>query len=75
MHYIFVHDSVLEAVVCGETQVSASNFRLAMTKLGKVDPGTGLNGFELQHQVSPPLDTPNTQKMYIYQLYKIMYYS
>lgn len=51
VHYIFIHDSVLEAVVCGETQVSASNFRLAMTKLGKVDHETGLNGFELQHQV------------------------
>ena len=37
--------------MCGETQVSTTNLRIAMNKLGKVDLDTGLNGYEQQHKV------------------------
>ena len=34
--YIFIHDAILESVTCGDTQIEASNLRVAMRKLNEV---------------------------------------
>ena len=49
--YIFIYDSVLESLVCGETQIEVHNLRRALKKLNVVDQETGKNGFEKQFQV------------------------
>ena len=46
--YIFIHDAILEAVTCGDTQISASNLRRSIQKLSYSDPETNYIGFESQ---------------------------
>ena len=33
--FTFIHDAILESVTCGDTQISATNLRTAIVKLGK----------------------------------------
>ena len=49
--YVFIHDSLSELVVCGETDVAAGNIRIRMMQLQKPVPG-GLIGFQKQFEVS-----------------------
>ena len=37
--YVFIHDAILETVTCGDTQIEASNLRMAMNKLQEALPG------------------------------------
>ena len=46
--YIFIHDAILEAMTCGDTQINASDLRRSIQKLGQRDPETRLTGFESQ---------------------------
>lgn len=46
---MFIHDAVLEAVVCGNTEVSATNMRKYVNSLQSSDTG---NSFEKQFQVT-----------------------
>ena len=50
--YIFLHDAILESVMCGDTQVQVSNILTSLNALDKKDPKTGLTGMESQLQVS-----------------------
>ena len=52
--YVFIHDSLSELVVCGETDMVAGNLRIKMIQLQKPVPGdpSGLIGFQKQFQVS-----------------------
>ena len=43
---MFIHDAILESVTCGDTQISATNLRMATTKMKKTD------GFKHQMKVS-----------------------
>ena len=51
--YVFIHDSLSELVMCGETEVAAANFRITMTQLRKQVAGDphGITGFLKQFQV------------------------
>ena len=51
--YVFVHDSLSELVMCGETEVGATNFRIKMNQLQKPIPGdpSGATGFQRQFEV------------------------
>ena len=49
--YIFIHDAILESVVCGDTQIEASSLRVAMRKLKERSPQGG-SGFLQQFSVS-----------------------
>lgn len=49
--YIFIHDATLESLVCGETVISVTNFRLTWNKLSRIDKETGKTGLESQYQV------------------------
>ena len=49
---MFLHDAILESVTCGDTQVTAADLRMMIKKYGRVDPITGLTGFQSQFNVS-----------------------
>jgi len=49
--YVFIHDAVLESLICGDTQIPASGLVGAIEKLKKRDSETGSTGFETQFHV------------------------
>ena len=49
--YIFIHDAILESVMCGDTQTNASEFRAALHTLKSRTQSRG-TGFEHQFGVS-----------------------
>ena len=53
--YIFIHDAVLEAVTCGDTQITARDLREAIQQLDQRDPLTHTTGFENQFKASVTL--------------------
>ena len=57
---MFVHDAVLEAVICGETDITTDKYEMKLQKLKEVDPVTGCSGlksqFDLFFQVTPDPD-------------------
>ena len=57
---MFVHDAVLEAVICGETNITTNKYEMKLQKLKEVDPVTGCSGlksqFNLFYQVTPDPD-------------------
>ena len=57
---MFLHDAVLEAVICGETEISTENFTSNIQKLKRINPKTRCtimeSQFDLLHQVTPDPD-------------------
>lgn len=49
--YSFIHESLLEAVACGNTEVAARSLYSYMQKLSKVEPGEHVTGMELEFKV------------------------
>ena len=49
--YSFIHESLLEAVACGNTEVAARSLYSYMQKLSKVEPGEHITGMELEFKV------------------------
>ena len=49
--YIFIHDALLEAVTCGETEVSVRNLPMHIQQLSQMDVGTTVTGMELEFKV------------------------
>ena len=68
---MFVHDAVLEAVICGETDITTNKYEMKLQKLKVVDPVTGSSGlksqFDLFFQVTPDPDDVfcDTAKMHV----------
>ena len=51
--YAFIHDAVLETLICGDSQIPASDIRRALDQLKKADKKfNGLTGFDKQFQVT-----------------------
>lgn len=46
--YIFIHDALLEAVTCGNTEVPARNLGAHIQKLSQPEPGETVTGMELE---------------------------
>ncbi|XP_034052099.1 receptor-type tyrosine-protein phosphatase S-like isoform X6 [Gymnodraco acuticeps] len=46
--YSFIHEALLEAVACGNTEVAARSLYSYMQKLAKVEPGEHITGMELE---------------------------
>ncbi|XP_060521097.1 tyrosine-protein phosphatase Lar isoform X3 [Cylas formicarius] len=44
--YIFIHDSLLEAYICGQTEVPARNLQQHIQKLMQLEPGENITGME-----------------------------
>ena len=57
---MFVHDAVLEAVICGETDITTDKYEMKLQKLKGVDPVTSCSDlksqFDLFFQVTPDPD-------------------
>ena len=50
--YAFIHDAVLETLICGDTQIPASDVRRSLDRLRKADKNfEGMTGFHNQFQV------------------------
>ena len=54
---MFLHDTVLEAIICGETEIPTENYMPTVQKLKAINPKTRSTGMEAQfgllHQVTP----------------------
>ena len=50
--YAFIHDAALEFLICGETQIPASDLRLTVEKLSQTDKKTGKSEYETEFHVS-----------------------
>ena len=48
---MFLHDLVLECLLCGNTEIPCEEFSREMTDLKKVDLQTGKSGLEKQFEV------------------------
>ncbi|XP_056891561.1 protein tyrosine phosphatase receptor type Db isoform X13 [Takifugu flavidus] len=46
--YIFIHDALLEAVTCGNTEVPARNLYSYIQRLTQMEPGENVTGMELE---------------------------
>ena len=57
---MFVHDAVLEAVICGETEIPTDKYQSVVQKLRSIDPQRHCSGLESQFnllsQVTPDPD-------------------
>ena len=49
---MFIHDAVMEAVICGKTEIPVHNLRNVVAKMSKRDPQSNLSGFENHFRVS-----------------------
>lgn len=49
--YIFIHDALLEAVTCGNTEVPARNLYSYIQRLTQIEPGENVTGMELEFKV------------------------
>jgi len=49
--YIFIHDALLEAVICGNTEVAARNLHTHIQKLMQPEIGENITGMELEFKV------------------------
>ncbi|XP_037912845.1 tyrosine-protein phosphatase Lar isoform X5 [Hermetia illucens] len=46
--YIFIHDAILEAIICGNTEVPARNLHSHLQKLMQTEPGENITGMEIE---------------------------
>ena len=57
---MFLHDAVLEAVICGETAITTDKYQMKLQKLKEVDPVTSYSSlksqFDLLIQITPDPD-------------------
>lgn len=52
--YSFIHDALLEAVACGNTEVAARSLYSYIQKLAQVESGEHVTGMELEFKVEIP---------------------
>jgi len=50
--YVFIHDSLVEAIQSGNTEVPARNLFSHIQRLTRVEPGDSVSGMELEFKVS-----------------------
>ena len=62
--YVFIHDAILEAVICGDTQIESGDLRAKLNKIQKKNQ-SGKTELELQFAVSPLITTTRTLPSHI----------
>ena len=57
---MFVHDAVLEAIICGDTEITTNKYEMKLMEMKKVNPGEPKSvlqsQFDLLYQVTPDPD-------------------
>ena len=61
--YIFIHDALLEAVTCGNTEVPARNLYSYIQRLTQIEPGENVTGMELEFKVRVNQHVPESWKI------------
>jgi len=49
--YVFIHDALEELITCGDTSFNVQNMRVKVNRMSKVNPETGITGYQKQFQV------------------------
>ena len=49
--YAFIHDAVLEWLICGDTKIPAGEMKRAMERLSQKEAQTGQSGYDTQFKV------------------------
>ena len=49
--YVFLHQAVMEALTCGNTEIAPQNFRIAMNKLARAQKSSQRTGFAQEFKV------------------------
>lgn len=52
--YIFIHDAILEACLCGETSIPASEFKPTYKEMVRIEPQSNSSQLREEFQVSVP---------------------
>ena len=71
--YVFIHDALDEYITCGETDIPASNLKVRVSKMHKIQPSKSITGFQEQYQVcdvNNVQDSCNYTYMYMYSTHK-----
>lgn len=63
--YSFIHDALLEAVACGNTEVAARSLYSYIQKLAQVESGEHVTGMELEFKVQDTEQFPQWPDGYI----------
>ena len=63
--YIFIHDAVLEAVIAGNTEVSARNLYNHIQMSMQIVPGENITGMELEFKKIASMKIPANNKFII----------
>ena len=50
--YIFVHESILESILCGMNEVDSTIVQKEIETLGEIDKDNGMTGFQEKFKVS-----------------------
>ena len=50
--YIFIHDAILESVICGDTEIPSANLRKALEEMDQIDPKENISALAKQFKVS-----------------------
>lgn len=56
--YVFIHDAILEACLCGETSIPASEFKPTYKEMVRIEPQSNSSQLREEFQVSG-LETPH----------------
>nr|XP_022917798.1 tyrosine-protein phosphatase Lar isoform X3 [Onthophagus taurus] len=59
--YIFIHDALLEAVICGQTEVPARNLHQHIQKLMQAELGEHITGMEMEFKKLSNMKTDSTR--------------
>lgn len=52
--YVFIHDAILEACLCGETSIPASEFKPTYKEMVRIEPQSNSSQLREEFQVSAP---------------------
>lgn len=52
--YVFIHDAILEACLCGETSIPASEFKPTYKEMVRIEPQSNSSQLREEFQVSGP---------------------